>query len=236
MTTSLSVSEVVSTLHDWFEQFYSDIEAFGADISEHLEFDAEHPGFLTEPSREAVKLRSVQFLNEHALPDGAGAVFSREATGSAEGNLEWWVRDPEQGIARMTFGTNPTGDRFYEYEQLEWFERAFGKLKRAIAGPYIDYLGIDEYIVTCVTPLFTNGQAVGVVGCDIRMRDLERTLLMPLRQIPGDAAILNPHRNVLVGNSGRFLSGDRVSETPEGFSIAPLNVHNMELSLLHPLD
>jgi len=236
MTASLNVTDVVSALHDWFEQFYSDIEAFGEDISQHIEFDSGHPGFLTEKSRELVKQRSVQFLSEHALPDGAGAVFSRVATGSEEGNLEWWVRDPEQGIARMTFGTNPTGDRFYEYEQLEWFERAFGKRKRAIAGPYIDYLGVDEYIVTCVTPLFAKGDAVGVVGCDIRMRDLERTLLMPLREISGDAAILNPHRNVLVGNSGRFLSGDRVPEAPAGYVITPLNVKNMELSLLHPAE
>lgn len=233
MTNSATVHEASTALSEWFEAFYSDIETFGADLGERVEFNEKKPGTVTQASSEALKARSVRFLNEHPLPDGCGAVFSRTATGSAEGVLEWWVRESEDDVARISFGTNPTGDRFYDYEQLEWFETAFGAKKRAIAGPYIDYLGVEEYIVTCMTPLIVHGDVLGVVGCDIRMGDLERSLMPMLRRIPGDAAILNPHGNVLVGNSGRFVSGDRVLNAPEGFVISPLNVSSMNLSLLH---
>lgn len=233
MTDSATVHEAANALSQWFESFYSDIEAFGEDLSDLVEFSEKKPGTLMQSSSDGIKARAVRFLDEHALPDGCGAVFSRAATGSSEGMLEWWVRESEHDVARISFGTNPTGDRFYDYEQLEWFETAFGAKQRAIAGPYIDYLGIEEYIVTCMTPLIVQGDVLGVVGCDIRMGDLERSLMPLLRRIPGDAAILNPHGNVLVGNSGRFVSGDRVLEAPEGFRISPLNVTSMNLSLLH---
>lgn len=233
MTESDKLSEAITSLSTWFENFYSDIEAFGRDLGDLIVFDPKKPGTLTESARVKVKERTVRFLDEHDLPDGSGAVFSRSATGSSEGMLEWWVRDPEQRVARYSFGVNPTGDRFYDYERLEWFETAFGAKKRAIAGPYIDYLGIEEYIVTCTTPLIVHDELVGVVGCDIRMADIENTLMPMLRRIPGDAAILNPHGNVLVGNSGHFVSGDRVLQAPEGYTITPLSVNSIQLSLLH---
>jgi hypothetical protein len=233
MNASVSIQKTVLDLAAWFESFFSDIEVYGDDLSGLVVFDGKKPGALTQDSRAKMQVRAVQFLHEHALPDGTGAVFSRAATGSEEGILEWWARDPDRGFARITFGTNPTGDRFYDYERLEWFETAFGAKKRAIAGPYIDYLGIEEYIVTCMTPLTIAGEVVGVVGCDIRMGDLERALMPMLLRIPGDAAILNPHGNVLVGNSGHFLSGDRVTSAPDGYAITPLEIASMELSLLH---
>lgn len=233
MTSSETLHTVHRMLSEWFEQYYSDIEAFGDDLSTIIEFDPSSTGNITEAARRKIRDRSVLFLDEHELPDGAGVVFSRSATGSTEGSLEWWVRDPDQRVARYSFGVNPTGDRFYDYERLEWFETAFLEQHRAIAGPYIDYLGVEEYIVTCTIPLRVNGKVVGVVGTDNRMADVERVLLPMLRQLPGDAAILNPHRNVLVGNSGRFMSGDRIPEVPDGFAVTPLDVAGIDLALLH---
>ena len=234
MSTVTTLTQSIADISAWFEKYYGDIETFGRDLSALVEFDTAHPGALTEKSSNLIEQRSVRFLDEHELPDGAGAVFARSVMGSSDGLLEWWVRDPEQRVARYSFGINPTGDRFYDYERLEWFETAFGSQKRAIAGPYIDYLGVEEYIVTCTAPLEAGGRLVGVVGTDNRMADIEKALLPLLRRVQGDAAILNPHKNVLVGNSGRFVSGDRVSTAPEGFTITPLTVNSIELSLLHP--
>lgn len=233
MTQTESLNDVRRTLSEWFERYYGDIEAFGEDLGKIIEFEPSGSGHITPATGQQIRDRSERFLDDHALPDGAGVVFSRAATGSAEGSLEWWVRDPEQRVARYSFGVNPTGDRFYDYERLEWFETAFREQHRAIAGPYIDYLGVEEYIVTCTAPLRVDGAVIGVVGTDNRMADIERVLLPILRRLPSDAAILNPHNNVLVGNSGRFVSGDRVPHPPAGFAITPLDVSGMALSLLH---
>ena len=234
MIPAETLNDVHYVLSDWFETYYRDIEAFGEDLSAIIEFDPSHAGHVTDATRGSIRDRSVLFLDQHALPDGAGVVFSRSATGSSEGLLEWWVRDPEQRVARYSFGVNPTGDRFYDYERLEWFETAFTEQHRAIAGPYIDYLGVEEYIVTCTVPLRVNGAVIGVAGTDNRMADIERVLLPMLRRLPGDAAILNPHKNVLVGNSGHFMSGDRVPQAPDGYTITPLDVRGINLSLIHP--
>lgn len=233
MTNPTPIDVQVERISRWFENYYRDIEAFGADLATRIHFDTARPGMLTQASRDYVQQRSVEFLNTHQMPSGAGVVFSREAIGSTEGSLEWWVRDPEQGVAKYSFGVNPSTDRFYDYENLEWFQVAFGEGRRAIQGPYIDYLGVEEYQITCVTPLTVDGALVGVVGTDNYMSDVERAVLPLLRELSGDAAVLNPHRNVLVGNSSHFVSGDRVLRDPDGYTSVPLEVRGLELFLLY---
>ena len=82
MTDSTVFNGTRTEIAEWFEKYYSDIEAFGEDLSSLIHFDPAHPGTLTEDAREVVRQRCVQFLDEHKLPDGAGAVFSRSAVSS----------------------------------------------------------------------------------------------------------------------------------------------------------
>ena len=105
--------------------------------------------------------------------------------------------------------------------------------RQTIAGPYVDYLGFNEYIVTCTVPSYVHGTFIGVTGCDLRVRDLEKVFIPMIRTVPGDAAILNGNEDrVVLGNSGRFLVGERIKNRPEGYSMVPLEVPYLNLGLL----
>ena len=146
--------------------------------------------------------------------------------------MEWWIRNDAGGIEKLDFDLAPEGERFYDYEQLPWFSNAAKTGRQSIAGPYVDYLGFDEYIMTCTVPSYVRGMFIGVTGCDIRIRDLENKFIPLVRRIPGDAAILNGQNRVILGNSGRFIVGERVKTEPEGFCFIPLDVPNLNLRLI----
>ncbi|NKX49899.1 hypothetical protein HER39_04780 [Arthrobacter deserti] len=144
------------------------------------------------------------------------------ATKDAEGVLEWWVKNDRNGIEKLGFDLAPGGNSFYDYQQLPWF-----------SIPYVDYLGSNEYIMTCTVPSYVRGDFIGVTGCDLRVRDLEKVFIPVIRAVPGDAALLNGNENrVILGNSGRFLVGERIKSRPEGFELLPLDVPYLNLNLL----
>jgi hypothetical protein len=99
-------------------------------------------------------------------------------------------------------------------------------------GPYVDYLGLDEYILTHTAPIQVGGSFVGVAGCDIRIRKLEEIFMPALRAIPGDAALLNESRRVVVGNSGAYLVGERLRSIPSDKQLIPIDVPHLGFSLL----
>ena len=83
--------------------------------------------------------------------------------------------------------------------------------KPAIQGPYLDYAGMDKYILTAMVPLSLDGVLIGTAGCDTEVRELERVVMPILRTIPGDAALVSKFDRVILGNSGRFHVGNRVA-------------------------
>ena len=96
----------------------------------------------------------------------------------------------------------------------------------------MDYLGLDEYILTHTAPIQLSGNFVGVAGYDIRIRKLEEIFMPALRAIPGDAALLNENRSVVVGNSGAYLVGERIRTIPKDKQLIPIEAPHLGLSLL----
>jgi hypothetical protein len=236
--TTRDTQQVLDTLTGWFTESFEAIESMASEFSRLIETDHDPAQPLLQVSalaRRGLKERVLEVLRTHPIADGAGALFSRAHLGSVEGVIEWWVRDDDMDdrVSRYSFGVNPSGERFYDYESLEWFTNAFTNRTRTITGPYIDYLGVEEYIVTLTIPLRIHDRVVGVAGLDIRMADLERELVPILRRLPDDAALLNSHESVLVGNSGRFVSGDRVASVPQGYTVSALDMPSPALRLLH---
>ncbi len=236
MTRDPSLDDPVDDLARWFADTFADIGTMNRDFTEVIERDTA-PGDdvarLARDAREPLGERARRFLSDHPSADGAGLVFARPSDAASPSVIEWWERGPGGELGRCTFGVDPAGARFYEYDRLEWFTRAFHDGRQWIAGPYIDYLGVEHYIVTLTVQAVAHGRPVGAAGIDIRVRDLERALMPIMRRIPGEAAVLNPHNGVLVGNSSRLLAGDRLPEIPDGFRLTDLDETGPLLRLLH---
>src|SRR5919204_6432809 len=101
----------------------------------------------------------------------------------------------------------------YDYLDMEWFTNAQRLGRRTVFGPYVDYTGADHYVLTLTIPV-VDDRFLGVVGVDIRMSAYEPELLAILKQIPGEAVLVNAERRVIVANSPRWVVGSKVPAMP----------------------
>lgn len=226
----------VRELSGWFAGVFTGIEAMSRDFTALIEgasTPADDVAGLAAASRAALRERARRFLHEHPSADGAGLVFARPVDARSPSVIEWWVRGRGGDVDRYRFGTDPAAAGYYEYDRLEWYVRAYRDGRPCIAGPYIDYLGVDQYVVTVMVQALAHGRPVGAAGIDVRVDELERALMPILHRVPGEAAVLNAHDTVLVGSSSRLLAGERLAGPPDGFRLTPLPGSRDLLRLLH---
>lgn len=231
--TSSGADAVIAELQAWFEQRFTHLASLGSELTASLRLDEEGRLSVPPSARRGMKAAAARHLAENTVVDGCGLVFAHSAIGTEAGQLEWWVREDESRFARYSFGVVPGADRYYDYEQHEWFQRAFFEGARAAVGPYIDYLGVESYVVTITVPAEVDGRRVGAVGNDLLVGDLEATLMPILRACDHEVVILNRHGNVIVSNSAAYLPGELVAQPPEGTNLIVLDPLVDSLRLLH---
>lgn len=226
--------EVARELAVWVEDLLVGLEELETSLAPRLasDFSGDPPHEVSSKTRKALGRDVADFLQKHPGLDGAGLIFQLSQLKPETARIEWWVRD-EGKINRRDFILDPDSDRFYDYEYLEWFQGAFHAGTRTVAGPYIDHLGVDDYLLTMAVPSTVNGIRVGVAGIDILMNDVEAELLRILSPISG-CAVLSRHNQVLVGNSAQLSTGVRIAVLPPGYSRIPIEVDSVDLSLLYP--
>lgn len=233
MSIDVGAEKCAQKLSQWFNSFYSDLELAANKMSDSLSRRMAGRTKIIDSDLLDLPDVSRSFLEGHVSAVGAGAIFAVASVSKAQGVLEWWLRDDAGSISKRQFDLVPDTDGFYDYEQQPWFTIAARTGHMTLVGPYVDYLGMGEYILTLTVPLYVNGEFVGVTGSDIRVRDLEGALVPALRALQTDAALLNSQDRVIVGNSGRFLVGDRVTNTPTGARKVALAVPGLDLHLLY---
>jgi hypothetical protein len=229
---SAQAADCATAIESWLNGLYQDLHSASKNVGKQLERKVPQGSKISPEDIVGIAEMAESFLTSHDIVVGTGEIFSLAAIKDAEGVLEWWIRSDSGSIDKFAFDLAPEGDRFYDYEKLPWFSTVARTGQQAMAGPYVDYLGFDEYIVTFAVPTYAHGAFIGVTGCDIRVKDLENKLIPLVRQIPVDAAILNDQNRVILGNSGRFIVGERIKSEPEGFGFLPLHVPNLNLRLI----
>lgn len=233
MNNDAIARECANKISQWFESFYRDLESASDKMSESLTRRMADRAKINHSDLLDLPEISRSFLEGHHAAVGAGAIFAVASVSKAQGVLEWWLRDDAGRISKREFDLIPDTDAFYDYEQQPWFTIAARTGQPTLVGPYVDYLGMGEYILTLTVPLYINGDFVGVTGSDIRVRDLEGVFIPAMRAVPEDAALLNGQDRVVVSNSGRFLVGDRVKEAPPGARKVALGIPALDLHFLY---
>lgn len=165
---------------------------------------------------ELVELLVVPTLGaDAALVIGAGFVASPGFIRDAPWHLAWWL-----GHAN-TFGAGPSGpslrrlvavedeqsESFRDYTTLEWWRVPATTAARHITGPYVDYLCTDDYTLTLTMPATHAGTMIGVVGADLYVDDIERTLLPGVRAAGRRAALVNASGRVVVATDSSRPTG-----------------------------
>lgn len=153
-------------------------------------------------------------------PHGAGLVLASEALTDRTRHLEWWRSPDKPGAApqKAAFDLNPNSEYFYDYSTLEWFVAPRDHDTRWVAGPYLDYTGVDLYICTFTVPIHWKppekaAAFLGVAGADVTVTALDATLMPALRAGGRPVALVNAEGRVIVGNHPDYVTGSRMKRT-----------------------
>jgi len=200
---------------DLFAAVYDDLTTMALACERELRVARGAKVELTERHLRAIQPAAATFLNRHAFPVAAGIVLGPDLADNNVGAVEWWRRGDSGSTQRIVFNLSREDPGFYDFVTYEWFAEVVSTGKPAIQGPYLDYAGMDKYILTSMVPLSLDGMLIGTAGCDTEVRELETVIMPILRTIPEDAALVSKFDRIILGNSGRFLVGNRVVALPK---------------------
>jgi hypothetical protein len=126
--------------------------------------------------------------------------------------VEWWCAGPTEPFL-LRVSLDPEHPVFSDYDTFEWFQGPWKGGSTRIVGPWVDYTGTSEHVITLSVPIFDQfGEFLGVVGADVLARQIEEITLGPLRSIPDDAALVNAEGRVIASNTPRLLVGSLLEE------------------------
>jgi DNA-binding FadR family transcriptional regulator len=146
--------------------------------------------------------------------------------------IAWWDLTPDGLVNDGTHVLDPKRDDFYDYTTYEFYTvpELTGQLHAH--GPYVDYGGTNEYIVTFSSPVMADGKFIGVAAADIPVTTLERHLAPWLAVSDDPCLLINAERRVIVANVVDYAVGDVLPEfddleieaaSPVGWSVVHLN-------------
>jgi hypothetical protein len=153
----------------------------------------------------------LEHLSTHARLAGTGVIAAPDMLADQPRWLEWWRRTPaDDGPLPLAVDLDTGNIGSYDYPLAPWFEVPCRTGRRVVVGPYVDYAGTDEYILTFAAPISSDAGFFGVAAADIRANDLERAM-RPMLDAEGPATLLvNATGRVLASNTPATIVGSMV--------------------------
>jgi hypothetical protein len=157
-------------------------------------------------------LRAAMTKAKHPRLAGLGFIAAMDAFEDQAWCLKW-VQQAEDGILSvLTPDLDPQSLGFYDFTAARWFRDPIVTGERSVVGPYVDFAGTDEYVITLTVPMESDGHILGVAGADLRLGDLADAVMPALCSTGGDAALVNASGRVVVSNSPRWHVGALLRE------------------------
>ncbi|MET8723106.1 cache domain-containing protein [Streptomyces misionensis] len=146
-------------------------------------------------------------LTEGELVSGAGFVAAPGLLAGVPAWLEWWQRGADGGIRPLLPDLDPGRSAYSDYTHWDWFALPRDTGRRAVAGPYVDYLCSAEYSLTLSEPVHLQGEFAGVAAADVYLRHFEAAVLPLLRQLARPAHLVNARGRVAASADPAHLAG-----------------------------
>ena len=134
--------------------------------------------------------------------------------------IQWWRRTDAGPVADNHHVMDPSHEDFYDYQSMEFMTRPRATGASWASGPYVDYGGVDDYILTVASPIVSGGRFLGVASADILVADLE-FWLAPWLAGADESCLLNSENRVIVSNAVRHGVGD-VMRHRDGYDVVGL--------------
>jgi hypothetical protein len=154
-------------------------------------------------------------LSSHARLAGTGVIAAPGMLADQPRWLEWWRRPPggissAAGALPLTVDLDTGNIGSYDYPLAPWFDVPYRTGRRVVVGPYVDYAGTDEYILTFAAPISSEAGFFGVAAADIRANDFERAMLPTLNSEGPATVLVNATGRVLASNTPATIVGSMV--------------------------
>jgi GntR family transcriptional repressor for pyruvate dehydrogenase complex len=155
---------------------------------------------------------ALEFVRQPRLA-GMGLALEPSAAGPS---WVWWQATVD-GPVPLLVNLDEGSAELYDYAHAEWFARPRASNRAWLAGPYVDFGGADDHILTFALPMVleAGSEPVGVVGADVTVRQIEDSTAAALAALDRPAALVNRHGVVIATNSGAALPGTKWS-SPSG--------------------
>ena len=226
MTTSTAATQCVDEVVSTFGSVFSSIDDWRVAIEALVASSGGVVG--TEAIDPLIESLVLPRLSEPgALVIGAGYVAAPQFLADTDWHLAWWLghsntfglgaADP--GIRRLEAEEDPTAENFRDYTNLEWWRVPAQTHAPHITGPYVDYLCTDDYTLTLTMPVMFEGRLVGIVGADLYVNEIERTLLPVVRRIERPATLVNASGRVVVSTDPHRATGSILRDALAGTTL-----------------
>ena len=144
--------------------------------------------------------------------------------------LDWWHRTQTGNLERDTSHvTDPHRYDFYDYESREFIAHPRKDLLPWASGPYVDYGGVDDYLVTVSVPIVRDARFLGVAATDLLVASVEGVFAPWLAGAEIPCLLLNAEDRVIVSNAVTHQVGD-VIRTAREFHVEELGVFGWSLA------
>lgn len=171
-----------------------------------------------QEARTRLSLAALQHFD--SFPDfvkGVGVIVEVGVIAEQPYWIQWWKRTDTGPVEDNHHVTDPTHEDFYDYQAMEFIARPRGTHRSFAYGPYVDYGGVDDYIVSVTAPVMDGASFRGVSCADILVVDLE-SWLAPWLAAAEECCLLNADNRVIVSNTVQYGVGDVVSPAPGSIS------------------
>lgn len=151
-------------------------------------------------------------LDGERLLRGAGVVLAPGQLMDARLWLDWWVIDGAGVMQPAVFDLEEDSLDYYDYTGAEWYLTPRNGTPRSLVGPYVDFNGLNDYIVTATTPVLDDDRFVGVAGADLSVDNIERRLVALRKTLvhsrfSGELAIVSGSDRIVASTSAHHVAG-----------------------------
>lgn len=156
-------------------------------------------------------------IEGQGLLRGAGVVLAPAQLMDAARWIDWWVIDDAGSVQATVFDFDERSLDYYDYTHAEWYLAPRAGVVRSLVGPYVDFNGLNDYIVTATTPVLVDDAFVGIAGADLSVDKIERRLVSARRalsrdRLRGELVIVNASDRIVASTSARHIAGSLFTE------------------------
>jgi hypothetical protein len=181
-------------------------------LADHVT-DAAARGPLTEQRIEPLREELLDWLHTDEVAWGYGYVAAPDVVDARPRYLYWFQRTGRD-FRRLQVNFDIDDVNVYDYLHMDWYTGAEQKRDVVIHGPWVDYTGSGQYVLTAAVPVMRGEEFLGIAGGDLLVSSLEMRLLPTLKLVQAEAVLVNANRQIVVSNSPRWIPGDRLRTHP----------------------